>query len=334
MTRYIVKRLLIVVASLFGLITVSFAMVSLIPGDPAVAILGEFATRDQIAAVHQQLGLDQPFLQRYADYVWQTLQGDLGTSYFTGKSVTEDLLSRVPTTLVVLVPGLIGALALGLGAGVISAYFRRRLPDRVANFCVMVLQAIPEFVTGLFLLFIFFTVLKVAPAPLGMLDSNAIVPRSVTGSVPIDAVLTGSWSTVASIAEHAILPVLTMTLFFAAPFAKTVRSELGKALASPQVEFGRACGLPPRKLFGYAMGEVRTSLLTFLVILFGAALGGAAIVENVFSWPGAGNWSLQGVLKGDIPVIQGFVLLTGTATLLAYLLLDIVVMLLDPRARR
>lgn len=334
MTRYLVKRLLIVLASLFGLVTVSFAMVSLIPGDPATAILGEFATEEQVAVVNAQLGLDKPFLERYADYVGRTLQGDLGTSYFSGQSVANDLLTRVPTTMVVLVPGLLGALALGLGAGVISAYFRRRLPDRVANFCVMVLQAIPEFVTGLILLFVFFTVLKVAPAPLGMLDSSAVVPRSVTGSVPVDAVLTGQWATVRNIAEHAILPVLTMTLFFAAPFAKTVRSELGKALSSPQVEFGRACGLPPRKLFGYAMGEVRTSLLTFLVILFGAALGGAAIVENVFSWPGAGNWSLQGVLKGDIPVIQGFVLLTGTATLLAYLVLDVAVMLLDPRARR
>lgn len=334
MITYVTKRLLIVVASLFGLITLSFSLVSLIPGDPARSVAGQFATAAQVAAVRHRLGLDEPLPTRYLHYVWHTLQGSLGRSFFDNTSVANDILLRVPNTLVILVPGLLLGLLGGLVLGSCGAYFRHRIPDRFVGLYITTAQAVPEFVVGLFLIYVFFYVLHVFPAPAGILSATAVAPRSVTGSISLDAILTGSWGTVADIADHAVLPAVTIAVLCSTYFAKTVRAGFSQALDSQQIEFARACGIPERRVFSYALASVRGSLLTYLVILFGASLGGAAIVETVFSWPGVGAWSLSGVINGDLPVIQGFVLVAGVSTLLMYVALDVAVMLLDPRIRR
>jgi peptide/nickel transport system permease protein len=331
--RYLLSRTVLAVGLLIGLISLSFGLVSLIPGDPAVTILGDAAGPDEIAKVHTQLGLDEPFGQRYLDYLGRTLHGDLGKSYFTGSPITHELLTRLPNTLVLLVPGLALAVVIGVLMGTISAYRRGRAADKAMSVASAVILAIPEFALALILVFVFFQKLYVVPAPLGMLDAQDVPPPGDTGSVVIDALLAGSWSTLFSIARHAILPIVTLGVFFAAYFAKPVRTGLTQALRSPQVEFARASGLGEFMVYRYAMADIRRSLMTYLVILFGSSLSGAAILESVFSWPGIGGWSLDGVLKGDIPVIQGFVLVLGASTIGAYLILDVVITVLDPRVR-
>ncbi|MBO0980082.1 ABC transporter permease [Microbacterium sp. SD291] len=333
MIRYLASRLAVAALLLWGLITLSFALVSLLPGDPAVALLGEYATPSDVARINAELGLDKPYFERYLDYLLRTLGGDLGTSFFTGSSVSEELWTRVPNTLVYLVPGLLLALVIGLGLGTLAAYRVGRLADRSFSVVVSILMAMPEFVLALLLLYIFYQQLRVAPAPLGMLSAADITPPVITGWLPVDAVLAGQWGTVGSILSRAALPIVTLGLFFAAPFGKTVRTGLLQILNSPQIEFARACGLRPWQVFGYALSDVRGALMTYMVLLFAAALSGAAIVESVFSWPGVGGWSLDGVLKGDVPVIQGFVLVMGATSLLGYVILDTLITLLDPRTR-
>jgi peptide/nickel transport system permease protein len=239
----------------------------------------------------------------------------------------------VPNTLVILIPGMILGIVFGLALGSLGAYYRRRMPDRLVGVWIAGSQAIPEFVIALALIYLFFFVFGVAPAPLGMTDATVAPVDHITGFMPLDAVLSGNWSVFWNVVTHAILPAVTLGITGAMFFAKTVRAGLAQSLRSSQVEFARACGIPERTVFRYALTAVRTSLLTYIVILWGASLAGMAVVEVVFAWPGVGNWSLQGVLKSDLPVIQGFVLLLGVATLLAYVLLDVVVALLDPRAR-
>ncbi|MFE3175218.1 ABC transporter permease [Amycolatopsis sp. NPDC059090] len=333
MIVFVLRRLAAGVGMLVLLIALSFGLVSMIPGDPAVTMLGDAATPDQIAHVHEQLGLDKPLPVRFWDYLVQVLHGDLGTSYFTGAPITHELLTRLPNTLVILVPGLLLAVVLGTAMGTAAAYLRGRPADRGLTWASSLILAVPEFALGLVLVYVFYQLLHLAPAPLGMVDPTAPIPPVQTGSVTLDALLSGSWPTLGSIFSHAALPILTLGIFFAAYFAKTVRTGLSQSLRSAQVEFARACGLSEFRVYRYAMADIRRSLLTYLVILFGASLSGAAILESVFAWPGIGGWSLDGVLKGDIPVIQGFVLVLGTATLGAYLVLDIVTMLMDPRVR-
>ncbi|MCA4134013.1 ABC transporter permease [Arthrobacter sp. M4] len=333
MIRYIISRIAIAALLLFGLVTLSFGLVSLLPGDPAVALLGEYATPADIARINSQLGLDKPFWERYFDYIGNTVSGDLGKSFFTGSPVSSEILTRLPNTLIYLVPGLLLALLIGMGMGTWAAYRYGRAADKTFTAGVSVLMAMPEFVLALLLLFIFYQQLHIAPAPLGMLSSVDIPPPRVTGSVALDAVIAGKWTTVSSILSRAALPIVTIGLFFAAPFGKTVRTGLLQVLNSPQIEFARACGLRPMQVFRYALSDVRGALMTYMVLLFAAALSGAAIVESVFAWPGVGGWSLDGVLKGDVPVIQGFVLIMGATSLIGYVLLDTLITLLDPRTR-
>ncbi|MET3176302.1 UNVERIFIED_ORG: ABC-type dipeptide/oligopeptide/nickel transport system permease component [Arthrobacter sp. UYCu721] len=333
MIRYVASRLVIAFLLLLGLITLSFGLVSLLPGNPAVALLGEYATPTDIARINAELGLDKPFWERYLEYMGRTLSGDLGKSFFTGSPVAGEIWIRLPNTLVYLVPGLVLALLIGMGMGTLAAYRYGRGADKVFTVGVSFLMAMPEFVLALLLLFIFYQQLHLAPAPLGMLSSADFPPPRVTGSVALDAVIAGQWGTVQSILCRAVLPIVTMGLFFAAPFGKTVRTGLLQVLNSPQIEFARACGLKPLQVFRYALSDVRGALMTYMVLLFAAALSGAAIVESVFSWPGVGGWSLDGVLKGDVPVIQGFVLIMGATSLLGYVLLDALITLLDPRTR-
>ena len=333
MIRYFLSRIAIAVLLLLGLITLSFFLVSLMPGDPAVALLGEYATPEDIARIHGQLGLDMPFWERYLNYMAKTLAGDLGTSFFTGSPVATEMLARLPNTLLYLIPGLLFAVVLGMGLGTFAAYQHGRFVDRGFTVAISILMAIPEFILALLLVFIFYQQLNVAPAPIGMLSPLDVTPPRVTGSLFVDAVLAGQWGSVASMFDRAGLLILTLGLFFAAPFGKTVRTGLIQVLYSPQIEFARACGLRPWTIFRYALSDVRGALMTYGVLLFAASLSGAAIVESVFSWPGIGGWSLQGVLAGDVPVIQGFVLIMGAASLFGYVILDTLITLLDPRAR-
>jgi peptide/nickel transport system permease protein len=334
MIRYLVSRLVLAVVLVLLLISCSFGLVSLMPGDPARAVLGEYATPEQVAELHAQLGLDKPFLHRWFDYIVQVLHGDLGTSYFTGESITHEILVRLPSTMVILVPGLAIAVLLGVGLGTLSAYTRGRAGDRVVSVFTAVTLAVPEFALALALIFVFFQKLHVSPPPLGMLSTSVIAPASITGSVVIDSVLSGSWVVLGSIINHAVLPAVCLGIFFAAYFARAVRAGLTVALRSPQVEFARACGLSELTVYRYAMGDMRRTLLTYLVILFGSSLSGAVILESVFSWPGVGGWALNGILKVDIPVIQGFVMIVGTALLVSYVVIDVVMTMVDPRVRQ
>jgi ABC-type dipeptide/oligopeptide/nickel transport system permease component len=143
--------------------------------------------------------------------------------------------------------------------------------------------------------------------------------------------LAGRWGSAASDLERSILPSVSLGLVLAAALAKTVRTTLAQQLSSAQVEFARACGLSERRVVHYAFLGARTPILTSTAMLLGTLIGGTAIMETIFAWPGAGQWALAGMAQVDIPVIQGFILVTGLGTLLIYLALDLVVAMLDPR---
>jgi peptide/nickel transport system permease protein len=197
-----------------------------------------------------------------------------------------------------------------------------------------VLQSVPDFFLGLILIYVVFFLLGLAPSPSGRLDIVETPPPDRTGFLLIDSVVAGQWSTLRSVVAHLFLPVVTLGLVYAAYFAKTARSTVGKALGSQQVQFARAMGLPERTVVRYAFVEARTTLVTYSAVLFAALFGGETIVERIFAWGGLGTWALDGILKLDLPVVQGMVLVAGLITLVTYTALDIAVGLLDPRISR
>lgn len=327
------KRILIIPVSLLVVVTISFGLVALMPGDPAITILGQFASPTEIDEVHRQLGLDKPLFTRYLDYVGSVARGDLGTSFFSRRPVLEEIASYLPSTIELIVMALLFAATLGLAIGTLGAYFHQRLPDRIARGLITTFQSIPDFLLGLLLIFALFYVWRLVPPPVGRLGLTDLKPDPITNFLLVDTLLRGELAIFWSALRHSFLPVATLGLVYSAYFAKTTRATMIVSLASAQVEFARACGLPERQVLWYALTTSMTPILTYGAIIFGALVGGAAIVETVFSWQGVGSWALKAILNNDVPAIQGFVIVAGLITMLVYLTLDLVVLVIDPRVR-
>ena len=217
--------------------------------------------------------------------------------------------------------------------GGIAAYTRGKATERMSRVLITITQSVPDFLLGLILIYLVFFLLGWAPAPVGRLGISESKPDPITGFPLLDSALRGEWKILASLLHHMMLPVLALGFVYSAYFAKISRTTLAESLSSKQVEFARACGLSEWQVFRYAFVVARTPLLTYAAILLGTLLGGAAIVETIFSWRGLGQWALEAMLKVELPAIQGFVLVTGLSTLLIYLVLDIIVMILDPRVK-
>jgi peptide/nickel transport system permease protein len=317
--------------SLLVVVTLAFGLVYLMPGDPALTILGPFADKAKIAQVHEQLGTNKPFGTRYVDYIENLVHGDLGTSFFSNRPVTTELWKYLPNTVELVVCSLLFASLFGIFVGTVSAYFRGRLPDRIGRTITTLMQSTPDFFLGLLFIYTIFFLAGAAPAPVGRVSITDQSLPHVTGFLLFDTFFTGHFALFWDALQHIFLPTITLGLVYSAYFAKTTRTSMSAALRSPQVEFARACGLPERKVLRYAFLAARTPILTYGAILFGALLGGEAIVETIYSWEGIGQWALTAILNVDVPVIQGFILTAGVATLFIYLLLDLLVLRLDPR---
>ena len=331
LVRYTLKRVALLPVMLLLLATSAFLLSELIPGDPASLILGEFASPEQIAELRDELGFNDPLLTRYLDYTTGVFQGDLGTSLFTGASVGGELLRRLPASFVIILPALVFAMILGTFMGTLAGYYRRKPFGRVANSFISATQGVPPFFVGIVLIFAVVFSVRIFPPPVGIVDSSVAYPPAVTGILVLDAIITWSPDVLASVVAHAVLPTLSVAVFVSAYFGKTVRTAMTQALTTPQIEFARACGLPERQVVRYALLSARTNVLTYAAIMFGVLLSSTAIIELVFAWPGSGAWALEGVLKGDLPVIQGFIVVTGALVILGYLVLDVLVAVLDPR---
>lgn len=332
-TRFVLKRLAMIPVSIIVVVTLSFGLVELMPGDPASAIAGSFASEDQLTQIREDLGLNRPLGERYVDYVSGVFTGDFGNSFFTDRPITTELATRLPATLELITLALLLAAVLGLILGTVGAYFARGLPDRVTKTGVTIFQSMPDFLLALLLIYFVFFVAGLAPAPLGRTGLAGSSVDRVTGLLLVDSLLGGDPPAFWNALRHLMLPVLALGIVYSAYLGKTARTTMANALRSQQVEFARACGLPERKVILYAFLEARTPIVTYLAILFGALVGGAALVETIFSWEGVGDWALDAMLNLDIPAIQGFIVAAGVVTILLYLLLDVVVMLLDPRVR-
>lgn len=333
MLGYAAKRLALLPIGIFIVVSLSFALVNLAPGDPARTISGGLADEATLQEIRAGLGLDQTIGRRYLNYLGDLKRGDLGTSYFTQRPISKEIFQRLPDSIELIVMSLIVAIVIGLILGGIGAYHRGRWPDTSTRLLTSSLQSIPDFFLGLALIYFLFFRLGWVPAPIGRIGILETRPPQVTGGLLTDAILAGDWEIFRSGVRHSIMPVLALGIFYAAYFAKTARAVLSSAFASRQVEFARACGLPPRTIWLYAFREARTPILTYGAILFAALVGGAAIVEIVFAWGGVGEWAVGRILALDIPAIQGFVLVSGIITLLTYIALDLIVAALDPRIK-
>jgi ABC-type dipeptide/oligopeptide/nickel transport system permease component len=331
--RYIGMRLVFIVPQIVGIILVAFILIKAIPGDPAILMLGPMATTSSIAQLRTQLGLDQSLPVQFWIYLKHLATGDFGTSWQTTRPVLEDLMQRFPATLELVTYGMLLALFIGIPLGVLSAVNRKGALAKVGNIYGLLAGALPDFWLALTLIYIFYTVLGLAPAPIGRIDVMLLPPPTVVGFYTVDSLLAGDWSVFSSTVSHLLLPVLTLGVINAGPIMKMTQSTMQRTLQGDFSNYERLCGLHDQLIIRHAFRASLPSILTIISVLYGFLIGGAVLVEIVFSWGGAGQYAVQGVLNSDFNPVLGFVIVSALFSLFVYLSVDLIYLAIDPRIR-
>jgi len=333
MIRYVGLRLLIAIPQLIGVSFLTFLILRLLPADPALAILGPYATPEGIARVRSDLGLDQPLWWQFWKYITNAISGDLGTSWQTSKPVFQDLTRRFPATLQLIILALLISLTIGLTLGVKIVTNDNPIIKRFVSGYGLIAGALPEFWVGLILIELFFVRLAlpgISP-PVGQIALGLAEPTRITGALALDAFLSMNLSAFLSTLSHLLLPTLTLVIILVGPILKLTRASVEEALASDYIWYLRALGQTEKFVKSRALRTSLPSILTLTATNFSYLLGGAVLVETVFSWGGVGQYAVQAIQNADLMAIQGFVLLAGALTVLIYLALDIINAFIDPR---
>jgi peptide/nickel transport system permease protein len=309
-SRYILRRLALMIPVAFLASVILFALLKLTPGDPVLVMLGERATAENYEAARRELGLDQPYPIQYARWASHIVQGDLGKSLQNGSSVRDEIVARIPATFQLGIAALVLSLIVAVPLGVLSAVFRRSPLGFFATAFTQVGVAIPGFFVGLVLIYFFAANLRWVPP--GGFTSFADNPAD--------------WF------KRLILPAITLSLFGAATQTRFIRSGLLDTLHQDYIRTARAKGFAEAAvILRHAMRNALIPSVTLLGLQVGAILEGAFIVEFVFAWPGVGRLAVQALGARDYPTVQAVVLLAVFIFLLANLLVDIAYAYLDPR---
>lgn len=308
MIRYVTRRLAYLVPVWLGISLVAFLLASLSPGDPArLALqreLGRQPTAEEAAVAREQMGLNDPAPVRYVRWVGHAVQGDLGISYRNGQPVLNALASRFPATLRIALLGIAIAVVIAIPLGILAAVYARGPVDHASRVLALLGASMPSYWVAYLLIMLF-------AVQLGWLP--------VAGSQ--------TW-------KHAIMPALTLGIGGSASLMRLTRAEMLETLGQDYIRTARAKGLAtPHIMVWHALRNSMIPITTVLGMRFAAMLGGAVIVETIFSWPGIGKLMVDAIFDRDYPMIQGFVIFMGTAFLLVNLVVDIGYGVIDPRIR-
>ncbi len=327
------QRIISSLPTVVGVIIITFFLMRALPGDPAAFFAGPAATPEAIAQIRTNLGLDRTLPEQFLIYLGDLLRGDLGNSLSTGQTVWYDLVTRLPASLELTLSGLIFAIALGLPLGVWAAVKPGTWIDHSVRLLSTAGVSLPTFFTGLLLVYVFYFQLGIAPPPLGRLSILHSAPASMTGFYLIDSLMTGNFGTFGAALAQLILPAVTLGLFALAPLARVTRASMLGVLSSDFIRTARASGLPPRQvLFSYAFRNALLPIITTLGVVFSFLLGANILVEKVFAWPGIGSYAVEALVSSDYAPLQGFILTMALLYVLLNLLIDLLYVVIDPRA--
>jgi peptide/nickel transport system permease protein len=356
MTRFIIRRLLVMVPVVLGVVLIVFVLARVLPGDPCISTLGERATPEQCTAFRTRYGLDQPIPVQFVSYLQQVTGGDLGTSVQHRRPVTELIVLRLPTTVELAFFALLFAVGVGVPLGVLSAMRRNSAADVGTMFMANVGISVPVFVLGLALAYVFAVTLKGTPfalPPSGRLSSGVEVvplvevwglegvagpPRALldfaSGIYTLTALITFQWEALVDSFRHLILPAIALGTIPLAIIARITRSSLLDVLGLDYVRTARAKGLAERRVVTrHALRNALLPVVTIVGLQVGILLGGAILTETVFNLSGVGKTVYDAITARDYVVIQGFTLLIAIGFMLVNLAIDVSYAILDPRIR-
>ena len=333
MLKVIGQRLIAAIPSIIGVIIITFLLMRALPGDPAAFFAGPAASPEAIAQIRETLGLNRTLPEQFLLYLRDLARGDLGVSLTTGQNVWHDLTTRLPASLELTLGGLFFAIALALPLGVLAAVKSGSWIDHGVRILSTAGVSLPTFFTGLLLVYVLYFRLGIAPPPLGRLPIIYSPPTPVTGFYLIDSLLTLDLELFVAALGQLMLPAITLGLFALAPLARVTRAAMLGVLSSDFIRTARASGLPPLQvLFGYAFRNAMLPVVTTLGVVFSFLLGANILVEKVFAWPGIGSYAVGALVASDYAPVQGFVLTMALLYVLLNLLIDLLYVVIDPRA--
>lgn len=299
---------------LFGVSILTFGLMALIPGDPAQALLGSYATPENVANLRNAMQLDRPLPVQYVTWVWNALNGDLGRSYSLDRPVTDVVLNRLGNTLLLAFAAFFVSVTLGLGAGLIAAVWRSRWPDRLMTTTALVGLSTPTFWLAMLLVFVF-------SVSLGWLPSSGMT-KAYGGGGPLDVL------------KHLVLPALALGMIASGVIARLTRSSMLEVLGQEYLRTARAKGLPEHiVILKHAFKNALVSIIPVIGVQVGFLLGGAVYIETIFNWPGVGSMLVTAIQTRDIILVQGGVLIVAVSYVLINLAADLLQAAVDPRIR-
>ena len=334
MLMMILKRMMMAVPSLIGVVIVTFLLTRALPGDPAAYFAGPAATTEAIQQIRVKLGLDKPLYIQFVRYVEDLAHGDLGNSLTTGQPVGQEIKTRLPASAELTLLGLIVSVLIAVPLGILAATRPNSLIDHSCRVIATAGVSLPVFFTGLILIYVFYYHLGWAPPPLGRLDIFFSPPPQVTGFYLIDSLIAGDGEVFVAALKQLILPALTLAIFSLAPIARMTRASMLAVLSSDFVRTARASGLAPfTVVITYAFRNAMLPVITTLGMVFSFLLGANVLVEKVFAWPGIGSFAVEALIASDFAPVQGFVLTMAIMYVLLNLLIDVLYGVIDPRVR-
>ncbi|WP_420858345.1 ABC transporter permease [Marivivens marinus] len=314
MAGYILKRLISAIPVLFGISIIVFVIMAMIPGDPATAILGSYATPENVEKLNRDLGLDKPMVQRYFIWLGNMLQGDFGRSFSLNRAVLDEVLDRFGATLVLAGTSFVLCSLLGIAAGVVSAARQYGLADKAITFAVLLGISIPSFFLGMMMILIFAVKLRWFP---------------VSGMWPIYGA-----RDLPALINHLTLPALALAVVATGVIARLSRSAMLEVLRQDFIRTARAKGVHERSvIWRHALRAAMVSIIPVLGVQAGFVLSGAVYIEMVFQWPGVGRMLVDAILKRDILLVQGGVVFVAACYVMFNIAVDVAQSLLDPRIK-
>lgn len=331
MTRFILRRLLLALPALFGLLVLTFIMLRVLPNDPSAALAGENATPAQIAAVRKAYGFDEPLWKQFVIYVGQVARADFGNSIISNRPVVSDIAWRLPSTIELTFASLLFAAVVGIPLGTMAAVWHNSPFDHVMRVVTVGGLAIASFWFAIILQIVFSMELDWLPLR-GRFPVGVDPPANITGMYLIDSLITLRFDQFGHALAHILMPALTLSLGGLASIARFTRAGVLETMQKDFVHYAEAAGYARKRIIWvYVLRNSVVAATTQIGLLFGTLISSAVAVEAIFDWPGVGSYAVSAILTSDYKAVLAVTLIVGVIYALVNIVVDVVHALLDPR---
>jgi len=333
--HYILTRVGLTLPMVFILATLVFFVMRVLPGDPVSSALGPKGTPEMLARIRTQLGLNDPLIVQYSRFLGDMVTLHFGNSLMGGhRPIVDEMSERFPATLELVIPASIFALVIGIWGGTLAASRRKRATDYALRIYSVIIYSLPIFWLGLMLQLLFGVQLNILPIS-GRIDPViGTTIKHITNLYAVDALITGNWPAFGSVAQHLVLPTITLGLILSGVFVRMTRINVIETLQADYIAAARARGIREHVLvFGHALKNAMIPVITLIGLQVAILLAGAVLTETVFSWPGMGSYLVERISSRDYTAVQSVITVFALLVALISLAVDVVYSLVDPRVR-